>query len=100
LSGYPVDVTISGGFAYIAEGNAGLHIIDISNPAAPFEIGSIALLAESGCCCAWFHSVFAESGGVFSMINVTNPHSPEELPRMYCGSLTKLQWPVTMPTQQ
>ena len=34
------DVAVSGGYAYVADHAAGLRVIDVSNPAAPFEVGS------------------------------------------------------------
>ena len=33
------NVYVSGDFAYVAAGNGGLHIIDISSPTSPQEIG-------------------------------------------------------------
>jgi hypothetical protein len=35
-------VAVAGDYAYVADNNSGLRIIDISNPAAPLEIGSIS----------------------------------------------------------
>jgi len=37
---YALGVCVSGNYAYVADGEAGLRIIDISNPAAPAEAGS------------------------------------------------------------
>ena len=34
-SGYALGVTVSGTLAYVADGDSGLQIIDVSNPAAP-----------------------------------------------------------------
>ncbi|MCL6629146.1 MAG: hypothetical protein K6U00_06065, partial [Armatimonadetes bacterium] len=34
-----LDVTVSGGYAYVADGYAGLQVIDISNPAGPVRVG-------------------------------------------------------------
>ncbi len=39
LVGYAVDVYISGSYAYVVTEDTGLHIIDISNPSEPKEIG-------------------------------------------------------------
>ncbi len=36
-----MDVVITNGYAYIADGEAGLVIIDVSNPASPSRIGSV-----------------------------------------------------------
>ena len=37
--GYTRDVAISGGYAYLADGELGLRIIDVSNPGRPVEAG-------------------------------------------------------------
>ncbi|MBK1988305.1 DUF4347 domain-containing protein [Sphaerospermopsis aphanizomenoides BCCUSP55] len=37
---YAKDVTIVGNYAYVADGNSGLQIINISNPAAPTLVGN------------------------------------------------------------
>ena len=33
-------VAVAGSYAYVADGIAGLRVVDVSNPAAPFEVGS------------------------------------------------------------
>ncbi len=37
--GSTFDVTVSGGYAYLAEGNGRLEVIDVSNRAAPRKVG-------------------------------------------------------------
>ena len=41
------DVEIVGGIAYVADGPSGLRVIDVSNPAAPFEIGAFDTLGRA-----------------------------------------------------
>ncbi len=41
LQGVARDITVSGDYAYIAEGTNGLRIIDISKKFSPFEIGAV-----------------------------------------------------------
>jgi hypothetical protein len=38
--GYPHDLTISGGRAYVADGQAGLAVFDVADPAAPALLGT------------------------------------------------------------
>ena len=33
------DIAVSGGYAYIADGQMGLYVIDISDPSNPIEVG-------------------------------------------------------------
>ena len=40
-TGYTYDVAVSGSYAYLANEEAGLRVIDISNPASPIEVGYI-----------------------------------------------------------
>lgn len=35
------DIRVSGNYAYVATGSSGLHIVDISNPSTPAEVGSL-----------------------------------------------------------
>ena len=38
-SGTAVGVAVSGNYAYVADWDAGLHVIDVSNPARPMRVG-------------------------------------------------------------
>jgi hypothetical protein len=46
LPGVVQDVAVAGGLAYVAAGDAGLRVLDVSNPAHPREMGSAPALAE------------------------------------------------------
>ncbi len=37
----PMDVAVSGTYAYVADGASGLQVIDITNPASPQIVGSV-----------------------------------------------------------
>ncbi len=39
LPGTVRDVAVAGDYAYVADGGAGLRIVDVSHPAAPAEVG-------------------------------------------------------------
>jgi hypothetical protein len=40
LPGVVRDVAVSGSYAYVADGDAGLRVIDVSNPSSPREVGA------------------------------------------------------------
>lgn len=78
------DVAVSGNYAYVAAGAAGLRIVNISNPALPVEVGH------------WESAGFAESVAVsgetvylangpygLRTISVTDPAQPQEVGRAY-----------------
>ena len=39
--GYARDVEVMGDLAYVADGDSGLRVIDVSNPAFPVELGAL-----------------------------------------------------------
>lgn len=41
LSGYPNGVAADGGYAYVASGGAGLHVVDASDPANPVRLATL-----------------------------------------------------------
>ncbi|HEX6095145.1 MAG TPA: Ig-like domain-containing protein [Thermoanaerobaculia bacterium] len=43
IPGYANNVKVSGGYAFVAAGNAGLQVVDVRNPAAPAIVGSLPL---------------------------------------------------------
>ena len=47
LSGVVRDIELAGTYAYVAVGNSGVHIIDISSPAAPTEVGTFATYGDA-----------------------------------------------------
>ncbi|RPH92423.1 T9SS C-terminal target domain-containing protein, partial [candidate division KSB1 bacterium] len=75
--GYAWDVAVSGDYAYVADGGSGLRVVNITNPAAPFESGfydtpGVAYgVAVSGN----YAYVADESSGLW-VVNVTNPAAP------------------------
>ena len=70
-------VAVTGAYAYVACGSAGLKIIDISNPATPRIVGSFATPGS-----AWAVTVVGSyayvANGVqgVSVVNISNPASP------------------------
>jgi hypothetical protein len=47
LPGVVRDIVVAGGVAYVAAGDAGLRTLDVSDPANPYEIGSVSTLADA-----------------------------------------------------
>ena len=74
------DVVIDGDFAYIAGWDSGLHIIDISDPADPTEVGfvGIAKWARAVAKVGDYAYVAASEGGL-RIIDVSVPSTPVEV---------------------
>ncbi len=74
LSGsYTKDISVKGNYAYIAA-EYGLRIINVSNPNAPFEVGSLGVCADK--IEVVNHYVYAIGCGSLQIIDVSNPHNP------------------------
>ena len=41
-------IAVSGGYAYVADGDGGLRVIDVSTPSAPVEVGFVDTPAPRG----------------------------------------------------
>lgn len=73
------DVAFANGRAYVADGSEGLRIIDVSNPAAPVELGSLDTPAPSnafGVDVAGTHAFLADGFGGLRIIDVSVPAAP------------------------
>jgi hypothetical protein len=69
-------------FAYIANADSGLRILNISNPAAPFEVGYYDNPPGGGATGISVKDTlayFATWGGGLRILNVTDPSSPSEI---------------------
>jgi len=76
--GVSQDVTVSGNFAYLADGIAGLQIINISEPALPYIEGSTVLLTSNATHIAvWGNYAFLTDpiSGLL-ICDVSNPTAP------------------------
>ena len=78
-------VTVAGNYAYVATGNTGLRIVDISQPAAPLEIGhcftpgstqDVAVMGN--------YAYTANSSAGLRIIDISNPEAPFEVG--YCSA--------------
>src|SRR6185436_5713403 len=69
---YGVDV--SGSYAYVAEGDAGLQVIDVTDPAAPAIVGSVDTPgAPVGVAVQGSYAYVADNAAGFQVIDITNP---------------------------
>jgi hypothetical protein len=74
-------VAVSGSTAYVADGTAGLRILDVSNPVLPTEIGAFSLpgwSANDVVVSGTYAYVAAGTEGVW-MLDVSNPAAPQAL---------------------
>ncbi|MBF0286971.1 MAG: hypothetical protein HQM14_04065 [SAR324 cluster bacterium] len=77
LPGTPKNVEVSAGYAYVVAGEAGMQIVDVSNPSTPFLATSIntpgsaedILLHNK-------HAYVADGNSGLQVIDITNPLSP------------------------
>ncbi|MCP4155153.1 MAG: hypothetical protein GY757_45935 [bacterium] len=79
-TGYYQDVMVNGNYAYCAAGDAGLDIIDISDPANPTKVGTFDTGDDvRGIHIAGTKGAIANSFGGVILIDLTDPVSPTRL---------------------
>jgi hypothetical protein len=73
-------VAVSGSYAYVADGYAGLRVIDVSNPSSPREVGFYDTPGyASGVAVSGTYAYVADRGAGLRVIDVSNPSSPREV---------------------
>jgi len=79
--GYGQHVVVRGGYAYYADNSAGLRIIDISNPAAPEEVGRCETVNAKDVALAGNYAYVAsdKDGGLLKVVDVSNPAQPQQV---------------------
>jgi uncharacterized secreted protein with C-terminal beta-propeller domain len=86
-SGWAWGVAVAGNYAYVADGQAGLQVIDVSNPARPVHVGAFETSGSaSDVAIAGNYAYVAEKprwagnnyigGGGLEVIDVSNPANP------------------------
>ena len=83
-AGRATDVAVAGGYAFISlrgvytgnPGFAGLQIVDISNPQAPANVGSLAIASGLAHLAVSGNRVYATGDGGFYVIDINNPAAP------------------------
>jgi hypothetical protein len=87
----PQDLAVSAGYAYLADGEAGLQVLDIRNPARPQRVGGCdaagssvgVVIADGYAYVAECHSM--NSRGGLQVIAVQDPSNPRPLGRCDLG---------------
>jgi len=74
---YANDVTISGNYAYVADGYSGLQVIDISNPTLPVIAGSVGTPDYArGATISGNYAYVADGYSGLQVIDISNPTLP------------------------
>lgn len=79
-------LTVSGNYAYIAEGGYGVRILDISNPSQPTEVSTIVLdnpmaWTPRDVAIAGHYAYVAESSQGLRILDISDPANPVDLGR-------------------
>ena len=73
------DIAVSGDYAYVADGESGLRIVNVANPAAPFEVGFYDTSGwAEGVAVVGDYAYVADAESGLRIVNVTNPVAPIE----------------------
>jgi len=80
-------------FAYVADGDSGLRILNISNPAAPFEAGHFLTSdAIYGVYVRDSLAYLAALGAGLRIVNISNPAAPQEVGSYLAPGWTRDVW--------
>ncbi|PWT96956.1 MAG: hypothetical protein C5B51_32360, partial [Terriglobia bacterium] len=82
IPGFANNVKVSGNYAYVAAGSAGLQVVDVSNRVSPKIVASLALPANANDLRVVGNTVYMATSSGLITIDVTNPLAP-----MLLGSL-------------
>lgn len=73
-------VAVSGSYAYVADGPAGVRIIDVSDPSTPTEVGSCDTPGRArDVVVAGSHAYVADYDGGLRVLDVSDPAAPGEI---------------------
>jgi len=79
-SRYTRGVAIAGSYAYVAAGESGLQVIDITNPTSPQLVGSVDTPGgASGVAIENLRAYVADDGAGLQVIDLTDPTNPQLL---------------------
>jgi len=90
VGGYSVerdarDVALSGTYAYVADGVAGLEVFDISNPADPEHVGGFFVGAPANSVALAGNHALLVAGGALHAIDISDPANPARVARYDTG---------------
>jgi len=71
------DVAVEGIFAYVADGSAGLTVVNIADPAAPFTVTTMATgQFATGIAVRGNLAYIADGNDGLQVVDISNPHAP------------------------
>ena len=79
---------VRGDYAYVTDQGSGLHVVDISNPGSPNEVGLLGALGQ-----AWDvalsgnYAFVGDAGGFLRVVDVSTPSVPNEVASISIGSI-------------
>jgi len=80
FSDFVRDIAVSGTFAYVAAGGAGLRVLSVSDPTRPEQVGSVQLRGYAeGVAVSGTTVCLADGPYGLRVIDVSNPRSPAEV---------------------
>ena len=90
VGGYPVerdarDVAVSGRYAYVADGVAGLEVFDISNPENPERAGGWFVGAPANSVALLGNHALLVAGGAVLVFDISDPATPARVARYDVG---------------
>ena len=76
---YAIDVAVAGDYAYLACGNAGLLVVDVSDPEHPRDVGRCKAPGSAhGVAVAGGYAYVADLDSGLHIINISDPQNPYE----------------------
>ncbi|HUG75684.1 MAG TPA: Ig-like domain-containing protein [Acidimicrobiia bacterium] len=83
LSGFPNGIDVDDGYAYVASGADGLHIVDVSDPERPLRLSTWNTPGNANDVrVAGFHAYVADGSAGVIVIDVSNPLAPFQAGRV------------------
>ena len=80
-----VDLSIQAGHAYLACGDGGLWIAELSEPTSPVLVGGLDLLGDAATVAAWGDWALVGVGSVLKVIDITSANDPQWLQSLNVG---------------
>ncbi|HYK01225.1 MAG TPA: Ig-like domain-containing protein [Thermoanaerobaculia bacterium] len=78
LAGYTSDIAVFGAYAFIAADTAGLHVVDVSDPAAPVLVTTLQTPGNANKLdLRWPYLFLAAGSAGLQVVNVADPAAPE-----------------------
>ena len=83
---YVYSVALSGGYAYLAAGEAGLYVVDIRDPRNPAIVSRLDTTNARKVVVSGSYAYIADGGSGLGVIDVSNPAIPELVATLNTGS--------------